>query len=233
MKKSSIYLTLLFTTLAVSTAKAQGLEVGIKGGFVLAPSYFRGEHFEFDISRNDPATGYSGVLQASMPVGKHLRFGLETGITKFNSYTVTNIKFTEATNYNVTEAGHYEVKQYNIMGVAEYRFGKKNGYFANIGAGYCKDQKSEFTDGTRYVYDNGNISTLDMTGWTYNRNNSVAAFIGGGVCPKITKHLSLLGEFRYTLLPSSFNLGPDYILLNFHVLNFNLGIVYRFSEQGA
>ena len=28
MKKSSIYLILLFTTLAVSTAKAQGLEVG-------------------------------------------------------------------------------------------------------------------------------------------------------------------------------------------------------------
>ena len=227
MQKFIFLFSFLFSILALTATNAQkSIDFSIKGGVIHAPAYFRGKTIEFTSSRRDPAQGFSSMAQVSMEFEKKFRIGLEGGISKFKNYMVTDILFKESSNnYTVKEAGHYEVSQYHIAGLVEYRFGDDNFLFVNIGGGYFKDQKSEFTSGTRFVF-NGS-GDLDMTGWSYGRDNSTALFIGCGIRPKIYKQLNLLMEARYTYLPPVMK-SQESILLNFNVFNFNFGLAYSF-----
>lgn len=227
MQKQTILFTLLWVILNPLFGNAQqSIDFSLKGGVIHAPAYFRGETIEFTSSRRDPATGFSSMAQASIQFEKNFRIGVEGGISKFKNYMVTDLLFKESSNnYTVTEAGRYEVNQYHIAGLVEYRFGDNNFLFVNIGGGYFKDQKSEFTFGTRF--NTNGSGDLDMTGWTYGRDNSTALFVGCGIRPKIYKQLNLLMEARYTYLPPTMK-SPAGILLNFNVFNFNLGLAYSF-----
>lgn len=227
MQKQTILLTLLWVMLNPLIGNAQkSIDFSLKGGVIHAPAYFRGKNFEFTSSKPYPAKGFSSMAQVGMELENNFRIGIEGGISKFKNYMVTDIVFKESSNnYTVKEAGHYEVNQYHIAGLVEYRFGAQNFLFVNIGGGYFKDQKSEFNDGTRFVFDGS--GDLDMTGWTYGRDNSTALFIGCGIRPKIYKQLNLLMEARYTYLPPVMK-SQEGILLNFNVFNFNFGLAYSF-----
>ena len=227
MQKSTLFWSILFSILAQTVANAQQtLDFGIKGGFIYAPAYFRAKNVDFKSSRRDPGEGYSSMAQASIKIDKNLQFGIEAGISRFENYLVTDIVYKETSNnYTEKEVGHYEVNQYHIAGIAEYRFGYKKTFFVNVGGGYFKDQKSEFTDGIRFVF-NGS-DDQDLTGKSYKRASSTAVIIGGGVRPKIFKRLHALIEGRYTYLPP-ISRSEEATLLNFNVFNFNLGLAYSF-----